>query len=65
MSIFFEPVAEFYRAVLNPMQPFSNIAGAPITLLDIAACFRPKVLHNPGREEYIMWMVSRREALEQ
>ena len=25
---------------------------------DTAACFRPKVLHNPKTGEYIMWMVS-------
>lgn len=51
MSILFEPVAEFYRAVLNPMQPFSSLAGTPITLLDIAACFRLCLVLRQIREQ--------------
>jgi len=51
MSILLEPVAEFYRAVLNPMQPFSNLAGMPITLLDIAACFRLCLVLRQVREQ--------------
>ena len=51
MSILLEPVAEFYRAVLNPMQPFSNLAGMPITLLDVAACFRLCLVLRQVREQ--------------
>ncbi|GJE88011.1 hypothetical protein PsYK624_040940 [Phanerochaete sordida] len=40
MSVVLEPIAEFYRVVLNPMQPFTGLAGMPVSLLDIAACFR-------------------------
>lgn len=51
MSFVVEPIAEFYRAVLNPMQPFSALAGLPITLLDIAACFRLCLVLRQVREQ--------------
>ena len=50
MSFVLEAVAEFYRAILQPMQPFSGLAGMPITLLDIAACFRLCLVLRQVRE---------------
>lgn len=50
MSFVVAPIAEFYRSILKPVQPFSNLAGQPITLLDIGACFRLCLVLRQVRE---------------
>ena len=50
MSALLEGVAEFYRTVLQPTQPFTALAGVPISLLDIAATFRLCLVMRQMRE---------------
>ena len=50
MSFVVEPVAEFYRTILKPAQPFSSLAGMPITLLDLGAAFRLCLVLRQVRE---------------
>ena len=48
-----EGVAEFYRTVLQPTQPFTALAGVPISLLDIAATFRLCLVMRQIREQLL------------
>lgn len=51
MSFAVATVVEFYRSILQPVQLVSDVAGIPISLLDLAACFRLCLVLRQVREE--------------
>jgi hypothetical protein len=51
MSIMLEPIVQFYRNILSPVQPFSDWVGMPISMLDLGAAFRLCLVMRQVREQ--------------
>lgn len=50
MSALLEPVVQFYRNALDPVQPVSEWVGTPISMLDLGAAFRLCLVLRQVRE---------------
>ncbi|KAI0685152.1 hypothetical protein BC835DRAFT_546481 [Cytidiella melzeri] len=51
MSAVLEPIVQFYRNALSPVQPLSNWVGTPISMLDLGSAFRLCLVLRQIREQ--------------
>ena len=51
MSVLLEPIVQFYRNILAPVQPLSSWVGSPLSMLDLGAAFRLCLVLRQIREQ--------------
>ncbi|KAI0093737.1 hypothetical protein BDY19DRAFT_270257 [Irpex rosettiformis] len=51
MSVLLEPIVQFYRNILAPVEPLSSWVGSPLSMLDLGAAFRLCLVLRQIREQ--------------